>query len=892
MASAPRERRRSTAADAWPFAGRSTEFDELRAELVDDRRSLVLIGPTGIGKSRMRQELERAAHAAGLHVTAATATRVTADIPFAAIAGLIPAVLDRPASAADSRAGLIARCVAALAVSPDSSPPLLAIDDLQFLDPPSAAVVYQAVASGRCQLLGTVGSEHEPGLDVLGPLWSDGTVRRYDMFELPEASVEELLVGALGDPVDGGTVVRLTARSRGNALLLRELVRSALDAGGLENHAGVWRLTGTFALSPRLAEIVGTRIGELAADEREALELVAMSEPVGVVMLERIVPGDLVESLEARGLLRSWWDDRRLFIGLRHPIYAEWLLARISGMRRRRLARRLADALAHDGARRRADTLRLATWRLDSGQAKIEQGLMLRAARMARNSYDFPLARRLARAAIAHDDPFEAELLTSELMSLQGLTNEAQDSLAALAEQAEGAEQRMRVALARLDVAIFGGHAKLGLELCAEAENAIEPGIWRDEISARKSGLLFAVEGPPAAARAAAEILERSTPDVAPGYAGLVACLAYGRMGRIGDALRVAHTARRPASSAVTPTIYPWLQTFFRCDALLYAGRFKEAENIARHEYELAVREQSIEAQAYFGFQLAKAVGERGNARHAFRYAREASTLFRELGRPILLEPCLVDVTVSLALSGDTLAASAALRELEELDVSPSYYPIEVLRARAWEAIARGELAIAREQAITAAELGEELGDRVGALDALHLLARLGRAHEARGAAIRVADGMEGELAPARLAHITALDAHDCDQLDAASATFEELGADLLAAESAAAAATAAIKTGTPQRIATLRRRAAQLRELVPNASTPGLSAVTARAELTPAETDAALLAAEGYSNRQIADRLFLSVRTVEGQLQRCYEKLHVTRRQDLAAALREGRHD
>ena len=31
---------------------------------------------------------------------------------------------------------------------------------------------------------------------------------------------------------------------------------------------------------------------------------------------------------------------------------------------------------------------------------------------------------------------------------------------------------------------------------------------------------------------------------------------------------------------------------------------------------------------------------------------------------------------------------------------------------------------------------------------------------------------------------------------------------------------------------------------------------------------------------------MHLSVRTVEGQLQRCYEKLVVTRRSDLAAAL------
>jgi DNA-binding CsgD family transcriptional regulator len=63
---------------------------------------------------------------------------------------------------------------------------------------------------------------------------------------------------------------------------------------------------------------------------------------------------------------------------------------------------------------------------------------------------------------------------------------------------------------------------------------------------------------------------------------------------------------------------------------------------------------------------------------------------------------------------------------------------------------------------------------------------------------------------------------------------------------------------------------------------------VAARSALTPAEADAAMLAAAGHSNREIAERMHLSVRTVEGQLQRCYEKLFVNTRADLVAALKE----
>ena len=46
------------------------------------------------------------------------------------------------------------------------------------------------------------------------------------------------------------------------------------------------------------------------------------------------------------------------------------------------------------------------------------------------------------------------------------------------------------------------------------------------------------------------------------------------------------------------------------------------------------------------------------------------------------------------------------------------------------------------------------------------------------------------------------------------------------------------------------------------------------------------MLAASGLSSRQIAERLVVSVRTVDNHLQRAYRKLGVARRQDLAQVL------
>jgi DNA-binding CsgD family transcriptional regulator len=60
---------------------------------------------------------------------------------------------------------------------------------------------------------------------------------------------------------------------------------------------------------------------------------------------------------------------------------------------------------------------------------------------------------------------------------------------------------------------------------------------------------------------------------------------------------------------------------------------------------------------------------------------------------------------------------------------------------------------------------------------------------------------------------------------------------------------------------------------------------------LTPSERRIAALAADGLTNRQIAQNLFLSVKTVESHLRGAYRKLDISSRSGLGAALetREG---
>ena len=74
--------------------------------------------------------------------------------------------------------------------------------------------------------------------------------------------------------------------------------------------------------------------------------------------------------------------------------------------------------------------------------------------------------------------------------------------------------------------------------------------------------------------------------------------------------------------------------------------------------------------------------------------------------------------------------------------------------------------------------------------------------------------------------------------------------------------------------------------ELQATGARPRRSALTGPASLTPSELRTARLAASGLTNREIAERSFVTVKTVEYHLANAYPKLGVPGREGLAAAL------
>jgi DNA-binding CsgD family transcriptional regulator len=870
----------------WPFVGRADELRQLRRWLTTgERQSVVLAGAPGVGKTRLALECLHAAEDAGFATARVHATRAAAAIPFGALAPLLPAFHHEEAGAVDDRADLLRRSAAALVERTGGRRLVLFIDDAHLLDDASATLIHQLAVTGAASLLVTVRTG-EATADPIVSLWKDGLAERFEVEGLDADAIEEVLASALGGRVDRAAVAHLAVRCQGNVLFLRELVIGALHDGTLRDDSGIWRLAGRLSPSDRLVELVESRLSGLSTAERDLLEVVSLGEPLGAAELLTLGDPGLAEVLERKGILRSQTDDRRLSVRLAHPLYGDVLRSRIPALRVRDIARSLAESVEACGQRRREDTLRVATWRLDGGGARPE--VMLAAATTARWRYDFPLAERLARAALDAGAGFDAAVLAAQLASLQGRGDEAEAELAALADQAADDAQRGLVAITRLDNRmIYAGTIEEGLRLVEQTEITLSDPGWRDEVTARRGALLLATSGPRTSAETLEPLLER-----AEGRALVWACMpgahSLGRLGRIEAALAAAARGRAVQLTLTRPMDwYPWTHLFYRGEALGHAGRLKEAEALATAQYHEAVRDRSVEGQALFTGLLAKVLIDRGRVRTAVDRGREAVALYRQLGRPQFEQVFLVYVAHGLALAGQADAAAHALATHDAMALPPTYFMgVDLGLARAWTAVAGGDLPQARRLFEAAATSGLDIGDLVGAAAALHGLARLGRARDVVTRLTDVAADIEGDLAQARAAHALALAPMDAADLTAVSERFEAMGAVLLAAEAAADAAVAWRRADASRDAAAAERRVATLVAQCEGATTPALGAVEPRSRLTAAERETALLAAAGRSNRDIADELCVSVRTIENRLMHVYEKLGITGRAELAAAL------
>jgi DNA-binding CsgD family transcriptional regulator len=760
------------------------------------------------------------------------------------------------------------------------------VDDAHLLDDASATLVHQLATYAMAFVVITVRSD-EPCSDPILALWKDDTLRRMEVGNLSHPEMEEVLHAALGPSIDRGAVHRLATASGGNVLFLRELVLGALADGTLRFERGIWRLVGTFSPSSRLTEMVEARLSGFTPDERLLVDLLAVGEPLGATELQQLGDPASAGDLERRGFLASRMDGSQLLVRLAHPMYADVLKAKMPALRRRELARLLVGIAEATGGSLGQDVLRIATWRLEAGGPQ-DPDLFFEAATIARWRYDFALAERLALAARECGAGFEASLLAAQLISLQGRGLDAERLLTQLVDEATTDRQRGLVACARLDNDVFHlGRIERGLAMAEAAEQEISDPEWRDNLAARRGAVVFGTSGPKAHMQSFGTLHERASGGAFV-YASIISANCLARVGRLTEARLTAERAFE-AQSKLDEHFdwYPWTHLFFRHEALAHEGRINEAVTGAETLYQQALRESSPEQQAWFSWQLCKLSVDRGFFGSATQYGREAVTLFHQLGWPLFEHFALIHLAIAHALTGDAASATEALRRDAALELpNDCYYPVDREVADAWIAAANGDLRDAAHHFRRAAEIGEEIGDRVGQAGALHALARIGQAANVATALSDLTRDIEGELIVARAAHAQALTTGDATALEAVADRFETMGATVLSAEAAADAAVLWRKNREPRRAARLETQAMSLAKACEDPATPALQAVQGRAELTRAERETAMLAIRGRSNKEIAAQLEISIRTVENHLQRSYQKLGISGRSELAAGL------
>jgi DNA-binding CsgD family transcriptional regulator len=866
--------------EAWPLVGRSNEISLVTAA-VSENRSAVVIGPAGVGKTSLGSVCLQLAQKGGMKLAQTTATHSSRRLPFGAFASILPPVQIDDALFRGDRPDLVQRYVQVVVESARGRPLFIFVDDAHLLDDGSAMLLHQLALRRSAAILATVRSG-ESAPDPVVALWKDGLAERIEIGLLNDGAVEDLLTAVLGGPIDAASLHQLIGHSQGNPLFLRELVNGALETGSLIDEGGIWRLKAPLRPTSRLVELVALRLGALSDPERAALELLALVEPLEQVELAQLVDPMAIESLEQKGLIATRADGRRVEVWLGHPVYGDVMRVGISALRERNMARALAEVFEEAGGSRPKDGLLLASLRLVGGGGSRE--LLEGGAIAARTRHDHSLAERLARAAIDEGSGFVARYVAAEAAHFQGRLEEAERELGLLARDATGDNERVSVAILRFDNTFFL-HGRLDLHLLDEVDATTTDAFWHNRLLDRRAYVGLA-KGPRAVVEDSS-ILERSTSGSLTAAHGIAAYGLY-RSGRTEDAVTLlSPTADGGPALPTGDSWEEWATFAVVVEALCHAGRLDEAEALIIEAHNVVVDQPAAESRALVSSRFALVNLEQGKLHSAIRRAKESYTLFLQLGRSYQSRWPSIFAVQALAYAGQADHAAETLAAYDALGASVMLMnETDLLQARAWTAAAAGDLPTARRGLEAAAQLGDQIGDVIGEATALHGLARLGRAAQAAPRLTALAEKTDGHLVSARAAYARAIAERDPEALQQVARDFEDMGTLLYATEAHAESAVLLQKAGRARAATAAEQNAARLLDRCEGANTPPLRTVTARARLTPTELDVALKAVAGKSNKEIANDMYLSLRTVESHLHSAYAKLGIRGRRELAEAL------
>lgn len=924
------------------------QLERLIADVEGGSGALTLIeGAPGIGKTRLLGAASERARGRGLTVLSARGGELERDFAFGIVRQLLEPVLREaePGERERLMAGAARFCEpvfsgpgAATEQSGDPSyailhglywllgnfaergPTMIAVDDAHWADRPSLRFLgFLARRLERTGLLVVLASRRgEPGAeaDLLRSLWQEIGERPIEPGLLSERAVARLVRERLG-PQSAEDLCRACHQAtRGNPFLLSELlVELAERTPGSIEPADIRQL------APRgVAAAVVERLGRLPEAAGALARSVAILGEQAELSHAAALAG--LELEEARGAAERLAQATILEPGrplrFAHPIVRTAIHEDVPEAERSNAHARAARLLAETGSEPDAIALQLLATE-PARDAWATETLQEAARGAARQGAPDVAARYLRRAL--EEPPEERDHVLVELGSAEARAGEpgAREHLAAARKLATEPWLDAQATIELAQVLSYEGKTSEATTIALETLEAMheEPDVAR----AMKMLLLVLAETDLASRQMTGELVSRAVHTVerlgesAP--RSLLAIIAYETaMVDGGTAEEVAALAERALAGgrlieeATAEAPHPYIAS----GALTLAGRNESAER----ELSAALAE-ALKRGSARGFGLASGIrawsryrsgaldGAEADARAFLSVAGEPGW---DLIRPMALS-ALVDVLVE---RGDLCAASAALAEW---DVGPrasgasAFQPLRGSRARlaladgrpadalaeltayaCWEeewGAANGVFVQWRSAAATAyAALGETEKGRALAREELRRTRRFGEPG-AIGVSLGAAGLLEGgergiellreavtylERSEARLEHARAL-----IRLGGA---IRRQGRRTEAREPLRLGLDLAGRLGA----ATLAETARQ--ELLAAGARPRRTLITGRDSLTPSERRIAELAATGQSNRQIAQSLFLTVRTIEMHLSNAYRKLDIGSREELPAVLGE----
>jgi DNA-binding CsgD family transcriptional regulator len=471
----------------------------------------------------------------------------------------------------------------------------------------------------------------------------------------------------------------------------------------------------------------------------------------------------------------------------------------------------------------------------------------------------------------------EAALAVAALLSEAGRAAEAETVLARATRSSDSDQAQAAYACARAANLAWGlGRADEADRLLSETADTITEVDSRQRVRAQRAAVDLHRARCREALDGVDDVRELGPPSPAVGaQIAVVTALAAALTGQATASLHTARKALRsaPAWAATVPECGPALE-FAWASAWLSAGDLDAAEEPADPGWDGdAVAHAAV---------LARVSRERGKIRQALRLSGDGAGRLHSK-TSLFAGPCLGELAHAAALTGELDAARAALAEAERRAVPALralWFPVAL--ARPWVLAAQGAVGAAVHDLLDAAAAAERLELRAYALFALHDVVRLGAAGVVADRLARLAEDVDGVLAPLCARHALAAAAVDPAELMAVSVEFEGLGMILHAAEAAAQAGEA---HWDKQYAAAAGSRAWVLAQRCDHVRTPALR-TAAVPDLTRIQYEIAELVAAGRTEREIAEAMDIPARMVGEQLVEVCVRLGVTGQDELAILL------